>query len=406
MARLGSAPATAGEAHPPGVLDDDAGRSAAPRSRRRRRRRAAVADGGERRRRRRVAAADARRAGGDAVLAQPDRLALGPRRRGSRADRARVCAGALAQSRAGAGIDRRAPAGESGGRYDPARTVHGRRSRHCRPPRSVWRAPRPRPDHPGDTAVFPCRRRQPCRRLRSRPGRIRWSRSCVRCSRFPRTPGSAARRSPQSPCPYPKSRSRRSTWRLSRRRQSPTCPPNPSLQENRDAPFVPASRLLARGTRSAVDTAISGAAHGAADLHPRAGVRASAHVAPTGAVESERAYRRHHLAEGRRQAARQDAVDGRRRRQGDQGTRRHRGSRGKGVRTGHRRYPRRSSTAPSASTSTRRRRSSTPRTSCCAEAELLDRLQGRRADSRSSRVSGRARTRSAGSSSTAASRWW
>ena len=149
MARLGSAPATAGEAHPPGVLSRDRERSAAPRSRCRRRRRAAVADGGERRRRRRVDAPDAHRTGGDAVLAWPDRLALGPRRRGSRGDRARR-AGALAHQGAGAGIDRRATAGESGDRRAPARAVRaaGRASAGRPAARRERRRPAPRSGAP------------------------------------------------------------------------------------------------------------------------------------------------------------------------------------------------------------------------------------------------------------------
>ena len=213
-------------------------------------------------RRTRVALAEPRR--GARALAW---LALGPRRRGSRADRARVCAGALAQSRAGAGIDRRAAARESGGRHDPARTVHaaGRASagraaaRRERRARAAAIRATPQRSRAGDVSraddsgVVPA----------GSAGRAR----ARRAADSRRTRGSAARPSPQSPCPCPTSRSRRSTWRRSTRRQSPTRPPNPSPQENRDAPFVPACRLLARGPRSAVDAAVAGAAHDAAGLH-------------------------------------------------------------------------------------------------------------------------------------------
>ena len=166
------------------------------------------------------------------------RVALGPRRRGSRADRARVVAGALAQPRAGAGIDRRAAARESGGRRDPARTIGAAGRARRRSPRSASRAPRPRRGHPGDAAVFPCRRRQRADDSGVAPAgsadRARARRAADPGGRVERVAGArqrATRRRRSVRRPDRRGAARHATHR----RRSP---PNPSSKENPDVCFA------------------------------------------------------------------------------------------------------------------------------------------------------------------------
>ena len=384
MARLGSAPATAGEAHPPGVLSRDAERSAAPRSRRRRRRRAAVADGGERRRRRRVAAADAHRAGRCRAGARDGAgvLALGPRRRGSRADRARVVAGVLAQPRAGAGIDRRAAARESGGRRDPARAVDAAGRATCRSRRSVVASAAPAPRPPGRRRSVPVQATSavPTTPESSRPDPLV---ALVRAVQ--QIPGGrlAAQHGARRSSPYPSPKSSVAPIDVAPLDTPPIADASaePARPRRTVMPRSFPLCLSCRRPRSASTLRPEEPPRTPPVSTARAGAIQAAPAAPTQrASESERAHRRDHPLKGDAKPLVKTlsmvAADGKR----DQGAGRHRDSRARwAVASADR--------AADVSTTRRRRQrrrhaaaSSTPRHVLAAhEAEVLDRLQaGRR----------------------------